>query len=101
MIWLAQLLCPERHAIIAVPFEEGQGDPMIAQAEEVFKTDLLYRRCGICGSTQLKWERGRTRFQTIEQALVELKKLHEDQMATRAYLDLQGLTVDARRNQGN
>lgn len=106
MIYLAQLLCPKRHCIVATALEYADGqvpDPNAnRQALEKLAHDLFTRlgcnkRCGICGSTVLKWEQGRTNFKDKFEAMRALQVGQEEQLFTRAMLDVMGISFDVKQ----
>lgn len=95
-IWIAQLLCPVRHCIAAFPFEEGSVDVSKNKAEigKLFESGQLRRRCGICGSTELKWHYGKTVFENMGAAKMGMALIQVEQVLTRAHLDDLGQTYD-------
>jgi len=88
MIWIVQLLCPARHCVIAAAFDpEVDSDEETTRKLEEWREKLgLNPWCGICGSTRLRYESHRTKFQTMEEALPSLKKSEQEQALTREYL---------------
>jgi len=91
MIYIAQCLCPSRHCIIAVAFDEKDGvNTTLEQFEVLVKNYISEGKinpwCGICGSEQWSYEAGRTRFETMEEALPQLERLERQQSLTRAIL---------------
>lgn len=97
-VWLVQLLCPERHCIMGMAYEEG--DPVLTKekCEEgiwtLMKHAGLRQRCGICGSKQLVTEAAPTRFMSMSEAAPHLKAMEAANLLSRAELDAMGLTVD-------
>jgi hypothetical protein len=96
MIHLAQILCPQRHCILAAAF-----DPETSAVERVIhgmfqeaKRLGLNDWCGICGSHDLSIEVARTPYPTMEEAMVEIKKVEAANITSRAALDAAGLTHD-------
>jgi hypothetical protein len=92
-VWMAQCLCPQRHAIGAV------GGEFASQAEAAAKLLPALRDsiagllaegsnpwCGLCGAAQAEWkhELARTRFRTMQEALPEMRRLEAEQMAVAA-----------------
>lgn len=91
-VWIAQCLCPERHAIMAVSGEadnaEDAADITWALREKV--EELLHSRainpwCGLCNALSFTWryELGLTRFRTMEEATAELRRNEAEQAVTR------------------
>lgn len=70
---LIQLLCPKRHCITALAF-----DPAIQTAEAAeaaiksFVEAAFNPWCGICGSKDLQYETGETKFDTVAEAMPHL-----------------------------
>jgi hypothetical protein len=101
-VYIAQVLCPKRHAIIGHAFElsdELADDP--AEREAVF-TKLISAVddasaagmnpwCGICGAPRATWlvELGRTRWTSLQEAEPHLRENQRNQMLTRLSLDLE------------
>jgi len=72
-IHILQLLCPLRHCLTAVAWDDRTGN--LADAEETlqdFTESLIDKygepRCSICASTRFHAEDGVTRFETMEEA---------------------------------
>jgi hypothetical protein len=82
MINLTQWLCPGRHCSIALVWDtETVTEPSIlARGEELFSSGMLKRVCGICNSTDIRTETGKTRFKTIEEAQPQLRILERANM---------------------
>jgi hypothetical protein len=93
-VWIAQCLCPARHAI-AASFAEATG---LASAEREVRRPLclavalalqagdINPWCGLCGATSATWqyELARSRFATMADAEPEMRRLAAEQAATRA-----------------
>lgn len=83
-VWLAQCLCPSRHAILAASKEartraQAQTEiqqPLKAQIDSLLAAGSLNPWCGLCGAKAETWhyEVGRTRFRTMAEAEPELRK---------------------------
>jgi len=93
-VYLAQLLCPERHCILAFAgqydsLEAAQGE-LQARVQEAFDVavgrKLFNPWCGICHSERLHIEVGRTNFRTIEEAMPTLQASALAQIAAAEYL---------------
>lgn len=93
MIHIIQCLCPQRHNILAVAYDDAKtkGDDALHQLQGVIKKALdagvLNPWCGICQSRDWSYEDGITRFTTMEEAMPHLKQCQEDQLASRAVID--------------
>lgn len=96
---IAQILCRDRHCIVAVPYlsEEGQTDAAITDGLAIWVLDGIKPRwlvdgvltainpwCGLCGSHDLHVEDRPTKFSTLEEALPALRKAELEQATTRA-----------------
>ena len=90
MIKITQLLCPSRHCFMAVAFDSAVTTDAEARGLLRFKAgehmDLHGEECALCGSADFTIEIGRTRFQTMEEAMPVLRAAEAAQLATRAYL---------------
>lgn len=100
MIHLLQLLCPERHAILAVPYNPDEATQMEIErtTAKLMTVCGIEHRCGICGSHDLHWEDGVTKWHTLKDAGLYLAECQAAQLQTRAALDAAGLTHDVQRN---
>lgn len=93
-VHIVQVLCPQRHCIFAFAYEpDGKEitDPaMIRKAEETLREMIAKKEinahCGLCGSTTLRAEAGRTRFATMAEAMPHIKQEEAKQMLTRLLL---------------
>ena len=74
---LVQLLCPNRHAIVAGAYLPGQStfDDTVAVLRNKLQALEAEWRCGICGSRRLAFEDAETHFDSLEQAAPELARL--------------------------
>ena len=99
MVRLVQLLCPNRHCIVAAPYEESKSSPSQAQAElaATFKAMCFKPWCAICGSPDLRYEDSATHYQTMQDAAQPRTEQMLAQLNTRAALDQAGLTHDKAR----
>jgi hypothetical protein len=92
-VWIAQCLCPQRHCIMAAygvaDSEEAASAeiawPLREAVDEALQAGLLNPWCGICkaGSEMWRYEVGRTKFRTKEEAAPLLQRLEAAQAATR------------------
>jgi hypothetical protein len=96
-VWIAQCLCgPERHCILATADEAADeteaatriAGMLRAQVAEWLAAESLNPWCGICGAKAEGWvyEIGRTRFETMRDALPEMLEIKRRQAATRALI---------------
>lgn len=89
-VWIVQLLCPERHAIMAAPYEktnESEASEIAAGIKtEMAKTGVRWE-CAICKSTHLKFEEGATRFMSLAEAMPHMKKVEVENILSRIILD--------------
>jgi len=90
IIWLAQYLCPQRHALCGVAYEPATTTP--AEVEATIRDQMaesgLRHVCGLCGATTLHFEHRQTVFTDWETAMTALKASERDQMRSRAILEL-------------
>ena len=89
MVHILQVLCPSRHCLFAIAYEEDKQSHESAkeQAHMVFDEGLINPWCGICGSKVLRLEIGRTKWKTMEQAAPHLAEAEAAQLATRAQME--------------
>src|SRR5215831_19908498 len=93
-VYIAQLLCPQRHTILALAGEYESLEAATAQLSEwleAAKQKLLESRnldpwCGLCKSRDWHIEVGTTPFRSMEEARPALKQAERDQQATATYL---------------
>jgi hypothetical protein len=90
-IYLMQLLCPQRHAIVALAFDpEAMTENEARQAcEKRMAIGDINPWCGICGSRHLRYEAAPTRFETMEKARPELERLERENAAARIFFETQ------------
>lgn len=96
MVKIVQMLCPQRHCILAIAYEENAGNfvQQCNEIEDIIQKTPLNRWCGICGSRDLKFEEGTTPWRTMAEALPYFKANEEACIATRQMMAAMGLTVD-------
>lgn len=96
-VWVVQLLCPERHAVMAAAYErtdESKLEDISNGMRESLKEQGLLWECGICKHTDvpksvdLHFEEGPTRFATMEEAMPHLRKIEEENITSRFLIDL-------------
>jgi hypothetical protein len=91
-VWIAQCLCgPNRHTIIALTdeFDDPAGAEALtrqlrASTAKIVRGGVLNPWCGICGSLEDAWryELGRTRFRTLQEARPELARTEAENLET-------------------
>lgn len=87
-VHVTQCLCPARHCITAIVWEEPEftketaEDHLKGLVEGLVAHHLLNPWCGICNSRDLRYEDGITRFKSMHEALPELAKLQLEQIRT-------------------
>lgn len=99
MVYLLQLLCPQRHAMCAVVYDSAKDN--VDEVKATIRLHLEHNHandwCGICGSTLRTWDnRPLPQFATCEEVLPLIRRLEAQNIATRAMLDAMGLSYDAR-----
>ena len=92
-VYICQLLCPERHCVLAAAKQYEHATEATAlltaveqQFQEMVADKTLNPKCDLCGSTQLSYELKPTRFSSMEEAVPVLLELQEAQRQTREYL---------------
>lgn len=91
-VWIAQCLCPQRHAILAVAdvaataAEANKIVTALHKQVEGMLNGALNPWCGLCGARNDTWhiEVGRTQWRTLEEALPHIRAEEIKQSATRA-----------------
>lgn len=89
-VWLLQLICPNRHTIIAAPYEkesEEQALEVAADMRAQMRENGLKWECGLCKSTDLKFEEGATRFMSMDEAMPNLRKIEAENIISRVILE--------------
>lgn len=86
---LVQLLCPERHCVVASAYEEGVSEgPKVSSSLLDKMHDLgIEKKCGICGSAELQFEDSPTRFGSIEEAYAPLMEAQTANLLSRMEID--------------
>ena len=92
-VYLAQLLCPERHCIVAnarfcsTPQDvESLASELRAAFAAGIKNKLWNPWCGLCRCMALHVETGRTAYATMKEAAPALKAAAEAQRVTAEFL---------------
>lgn len=92
-VHITQCLCPHRHCIAALAWEEPDYTPETAIAklrsaiEDAVAQKVIHYRCGICHSTDLTYEDGITKFESLSEAMNDISRSQEEQARTRRMLD--------------
>jgi len=95
-VWIAQCLCPARHAILAVAGEAEEETasqtllvPLREEIALLLASGTINPFCGICLSPDDTWkyEVGRTRFRTMDEAKPSLRKSEAEQAEVRRFMD--------------
>jgi len=89
---IVQLLCPQRHCVIASAYESDDGEEIpavslrlsIAVAAMIANCEMN-PRCGLCHSDKLHFEDGVTAYSTIEEAMPALRENERRMAATREF----------------
>ncbi len=86
---LVQLLCPNRHAIVAGAYLPGEStfDDTVAVLRNKLQALEAEWRCGICGSRRLAFEDAETHFRSLEQAAPELARWQAANLYARKVID--------------
>jgi hypothetical protein len=96
-VHITQCLCPNRHCIAALAWEEPDFTPETAitklrgTIEDAVAKEMLNHRCGICDSPYLVYEDGITKFESLLEATANVLMCQEEQMRTR-------MAIEAQRN---
>lgn len=98
-VYIAQCLCPQRHAIIAAADEaDSEADAervrtaLRRQVISLLKSGALNGWCAICGAKRATWryEVRRTVFATMAEALPHLQQVEAENIGTNlVYGDLE------------
>jgi hypothetical protein len=90
MIHIIQCLCPQRHCILAVAYDDAvaPGDEAMQAlkngVQAMVSVGLIDPWCGFCESRELFYEDRITNFATMEEAQPALKACETEQLATAA-----------------
>lgn len=91
-VWIAQCLCPQRHAILAAAKEaddRSEAEALIAQLRtqvtRMIGSGTINPWCGLCQSPIESWlyELDRTRFATMREAMPALRFSEREQAELR------------------
>jgi hypothetical protein len=95
MVRITQCLCPSRHCILAMSYDDAKTKATPAEQEERLRR-LMFRaekagtirmRCAICGSTNLSYEDRATRFKTQEEAEPHLREAEAENLRAREFFE--------------
>jgi hypothetical protein len=95
-IWIAQVLCPSRHAIVAVAFDvaEYSPDDAVARLQSSVSSTVaaggLNPWCGLCGSRVWTVEAGPTPWTTMDEAAPHIKAIEQANLQSRSILTQRG-----------
>ena len=64
MVKIVQLLCPERHCLLGIAYEDERGSfkEACAALQAMIDSGPFNNWCGLCGSRVLHFEEGTTKF---------------------------------------
>lgn len=92
-VWIAQCLCPRRHAILAASgvaedqptAEESLVKPLRTHVTRMIGSGTINPWCGLCRAPLESWryELGRTRFTSMEEAEPHLRQSEREQSEVR------------------
>lgn len=86
MIHLTQLLCPQRHCVVAAAWDENEScaqeaeDALRKQFRDAVQIGKLNPYCGLCRSETLHCEVSATGWQTLEEAIPHLQRAEQEQI---------------------
>ena len=90
MIYLTQLLCPQRHCLVALAWDEHECCASEAEHQvqerfsELVAGGAINPYCGLCRSKTLHCESARTRWNTLVEAEPHLRKSEQEQLLVAA-----------------
>ncbi len=89
MIWVTQYLCPDRHALFALAWDDNEMSQasVEAEGEKMFTENggPLNRWCELCGGAP-HVEHQESLFQTMEEAMPTLKQVESENIRTRDFV---------------
>lgn len=94
-IWITQWLCAQRHCSIALAWDDTSDNAggIVAKGEQLYASGAINRYCGICGG-DLTPEHGRTKWQTLDEAVGPIAEVQQLQISSREMMDNLGMTVE-------
>jgi hypothetical protein len=93
-VHITQCLCPNRHCIAALAWEEPDftSESAIAKLRdtinEAVSNNIIHHRCAICQSTDLSYEDGITRFECLREAMDDIAAVQVENLRTKRMLDV-------------
>jgi hypothetical protein len=97
-VWIAQCLCPARHCILASAgvAEDDAGaeffvtGPLRQAVDDALRSGVLNPWCGLCqaGADSWRYEAGRTRFRTMDEAMPTLWEEAKQALAAHVFSDI-------------
>jgi hypothetical protein len=103
-VYIAQLLCPQRHLILVLADEfdtaeaaERLRKPLKQIYEWLVAQKQINPVCALCQSNDFHIEIGRTRFRTVAEAKPELMEAEVRNIATQEYLKSRPLVMELRK----
>jgi hypothetical protein len=100
-VWIAQCLCPQRHAIVAAAgeaddrrdAERGILAELKTTVRRWLRADVINPHCGICHADKATWkfEVDRTPWATMDEAKPAIDRIAHENLATgMAYGEING-----------
>ncbi|MFL5332586.1 MAG: hypothetical protein ACJ8H8_05300 [Geminicoccaceae bacterium] len=96
-VWIAQLMCPKRHTIVAsaaVAADRRKAipavvEPLHEEADRLVRSGAINAWCDLCGAPRETWmvDLGRTEFRTLEEAKPKLLLMQEENLRAQAVWD--------------
>jgi hypothetical protein len=84
-LWLAQLLCPSRHAICGLAYDCEATPREEIEEKLALAKELLGVACGLCGSRDLHIEHGKLFTDDWDEAVPVLQALQAANLRTREF----------------
>jgi hypothetical protein len=95
-VWIAQLMCPKRHTIVAsaaVAADRRKAIPLLVEplreeADRLVRSGAINAWCGLCGSPRETWmvDLGRTEYRSLEEAKPKLLEVQEANLRVQTVL---------------
>lgn len=89
MLRIVQLLCPKRHALSAALYDDDKHDQAAAakMIEDEYAKQGGVKRCGICGSEDIKTEDGKSAEQDPKTAQRNMTEAAVQNMVARLRIE--------------
>ena len=99
MVKIVQLLCPQRHCLLGIAYEEEHSSfrEACGAITSMMTEGPFNNWCAICGSHDLHFEERATEFHTLLEAAPYLGMQSAANAQSRAAMDAAGLTYDTQR----